>query len=196
MTQPSNPAVPPVPTPPPAPAAAPPAPPTDKDITEVSVADFVGADGKYSAEVAAGKLAKAVGEIKALRGYKRDTEPKVSEFEAWKTSQLTELEKAQKAATDAQAALTAQTSSNARLNAAARAGFTGVDLDDAAKRLVGSTEEELNADAATLFSKFGPRRPGVPDPSQGRGASGSSPAPGSFAATMNAWRASATGQSQ
>jgi hypothetical protein len=199
VTLPSNPPAPTPPTGTPPPAPTPPTPtppPADKDITEVSIADFTGADGKYSPEVAAGKLAKAVGEIKALREFKRGVEPTMAEYEAWKKSQMTELEKAQAEAKEAREALAAQTTSAARLAAAARAGFTGADLDDAAKRLVGATAAELDADAATLFSKFGPRRPGVPDPSQGLGASGGNQATGGFAGALNAWRTSQTGQTQ
>lgn len=200
MSQPLNQPPAPVPTPPANPPAAPPVTPPapDPDVTELTVSHFKDDKGNYSESVAQSKLAKAVAEIKALREFKRGAEPKLTEFETWQQSQMSELEKAQAQAKAAQDQLAAQTSAAARLAAAARAGFTGADLDDAAKRLVGSTADELNADAATLFSKFGPRRPGVPDPSQGLGASGNGnqPPAGSFAATINAWRNQALGKNE
>lgn len=147
----TDPAPPAEPTDPPAPPADPPAEPADPPAD-------LGDAGKKALE--AERQAR-----KAAEAAAREAQKKVKEYEDRDKS---EAEKAQERAEAAEKRAADLELENSRIMVAVEKGLTPAQ----AKRLVGSTREELEADAEQLLKDFpaptgdGPRRP-APDPSQG-----------------------------
>jgi len=124
---------------------------TETDAPEAPVEDF-------DADRAKAKITKANSEAAALRKRLKEAEEKAARLDEIENASKSEAERfaeriaaAERAAADAeQRAL--------RVEVAAAAGLTPAQ----AKRLVGSTREELEADAADLLATFTPPDPQTP----------------------------------
>jgi hypothetical protein len=145
---------------PPAPAPAPPAPPADPPA-DPAAADLLGEPGK-----------KALAEERAAR---RAAEAKVAAYEKAEKDKAdadkSDLQKAADARTAAEERATQAEQRALRLEVAHDKGLTPAQ----AKRLVGATKEELEADADDILANFpakpaGPTPPAKPKPDPGQGA--------------------------
>lgn len=107
-------------------------------------------DDGLTAEQLRVELTKVRKEAAGRRVLTREQETQLHEYETWKQSQLTELEKLQKERDEAVKSATALQRERSKEKAAAAAG-----LDSKfASRLRGRTDEELLADAIELAKSF------------------------------------------
>lgn len=107
--------------------------------------------GQLDPKVAA-KLHKANQEAKALRTRLKDAEAKASKFDELEESNKTEAQKLADQATEAGKRAEVAEREVMRLRVAARKGLT----EAQAKRLVGDSEDDLEADADDLLASFKP----------------------------------------
>lgn len=127
--------------------------------------------------------------LEAERREKRAAEKRAKELEArlreFEDRDKTEAQKLAERAEAAEAALAALESNALRSEVALEKGLT----PSQAKRLIGSTREELEADADELLKDIGttngPRAP-KPDPNQGRQSGGTASTADQFAAAIGA----------
>jgi hypothetical protein len=147
----------------------------DEAATQTDTADTSATDQKPDAkadESATDKLGDAGKKaLDAERREKRAAEKRAGELEArlkeFEDRDKSDLDKVTERATSAEERATKAEQALARLEVALEKGLT----PSQAKRLVGSTREELEADADELLADIGkagaPRQP-RPDPTQGR----------------------------
>ena len=129
---------------------------------EPGEAPETGAD-EDSDEKGAGSKAKVLADLATERRKRQAAEARVREME---DAALSETDKARRDATEA---TTRASEAEALLMRYQAAEAAGLPLS-AAKRLSGSTPEELAADAAAFLAEQKDTRPSMaPDPSQGRG---------------------------
>lgn len=114
-------------------------------------------DDGLTAEQLRTELTKVRKEAAGRRVLTREQEAQLHEYETWKQSQLTELEKLQKERDDAVKSATELKRERSREKAAREAGL---DLKFA-DRLRGRTDEELLADAKELAASFKSSSPGT-----------------------------------
>lgn len=128
----------------------------------------------FDAERAQAKIKKANDEARNLRNRLKELEPLAQEAERLRESQKTEQEKAAERAQQAESRAVAAEARALRLEVAFDKGLTPAQ----AKRLVGGSREELEADADEILRDF-PVKPGTPTPppSFGGGPRPTPPAP-------------------
>ncbi|WP_435109399.1 hypothetical protein [Nocardiopsis synnemataformans] len=123
-----------------------------------------GDDEELDLERAKAKIHKANQEAAGLRSRMKELEDKATRLDELENANKSEQQKAQEAAAALEKRATAAEQRALRLEVAAAKGLTTAQ----AKRLVGSTQEELEADADELLETFGtaptpadsiPRRP-------------------------------------
>ena len=127
--------------------------PNAPDTPEVDDAE------EFDADRAKAKIAKANNEASNLRKRLKELEAKAAQLDELEDAKKTEVERLaeQQKTLEARAAQAEQDS--ARLRVAMNRGLT----EAQAKRLVGSTVEELEADAEELLATFKPEEP-APEP--------------------------------
>lgn len=119
----------------------------------------------FDAERAKAKIAKTNAEAKALRARLQAAEAKAARLDALEDEKKTDAEKLTERITAAEARATEAEARALRAEVAADKGLTPAQ----AKRLVGTTKEELEADADELLSSFKPAddtEPGVRRPKE------------------------------
>lgn len=136
------------------PTPTPDAPPADPAPTEPPATDALGDAGKKA-------LDSERREKRAAEKRANELEARLKEFEA---RDLSEQERALKRAEEAETRLREIESHAMRLEVASEKGLTPAQ----AKRLVGSTREELEADADELLDTFKPAEPASPSLDLGR----------------------------
>lgn len=123
------------------------APPTTPDAPEGAAGDD---SGDFDPKIAQERIEKANREAKSLRQRLRELEPLAAKAKEQEDAAKTAEERAAERITAAERrAIQAETKA-LRLEVAAEAGLT----PGQAKRLVGETREELEADAADLIASF------------------------------------------
>lgn len=134
-----------------------------KDVTENASAEPQQAEQAPENNLGdAGK--KALDTMKAERNAaKRERDALKAQLDEIEKANMTELEKAQRSAQEAQAELDRIRSQSLRQQVALSKGVPAELVD----RLRGDTEDELNADAEALLALIGAPRSPKPDPSQG-----------------------------
>jgi hypothetical protein len=124
-----------------------------------------------------------VNRVKAQFGDYNDLKAKAAKFDEIDQQSKSEAEKAAERITAAESARLAAEARADRIEVALEKGLT----PSQAKRLVGSTREELEADADELLKDLGdsnkPRSP-KPDPNQGRSGNGTASTAEQFAAAI------------
>jgi hypothetical protein len=116
----------------------------------------------FDAERAKAKIAKANSEAANLRKRVKDLEAKAKRLDELEDSQKSEIEKANERVTTAEKAAQEATLRADRLQVAHEKGLTPAQ----AKRLVGATREELEADADEIIEAFPAKDAPKPPPSQ------------------------------
>lgn len=152
-----------------------------------------GSDGDGSGSDPEAGLSEAVKAVLAKeRKAARDAVKRASAAEK-RAKELEDATKddATKAAEAAEAASKRADAAEARLLRFEVAAEKGLSLKDA-RRLVGSTREELEADADEWIKDHPPAKGSTPDPDQGRGSNGNGGT--SEAADMNSWMRQAAGR--
>jgi len=121
-------------------------------------------DDTFNPERAKAKITKANQEAAALRKRLKDAEAKAARLDQLEESQKSEQQKlAEQLRAQEERAAKAEADA-ARLRVAMEKGLTPAQ----AKRLVGSTDEELEADADELLASFAPPEPGDKPPAAPR----------------------------
>lgn len=130
--------------------------------------DAAGGGDALSPEALSAELKKVRAEAAKYRTQLRDLKPMAEKAKALEEAGKSEIEKAtEKLSAAEKRALEAETRA-LRLEVAIDKGLTPVQ----AKRLIGSTLEELSADADALLESFGGKKPPVPGKPQERLQSG------------------------
>ncbi len=124
-------------------------------------------------EVARAEIEKLRRESASWRTKVRDLEPLARKAQEQDEATKTELQKALDRVAEAERTAQAATLETARLRAAATHGLT----EAQAKRLVGSTPEELDADAAAYAKEIGTPANGKTDLKQGQRGGATPPDP-------------------
>ena len=147
------------------------------DVTAVDDSD----DGEFDRKQAMDKIHKSNREAQSLRKQLREAQEKAAKYDEYESSQKTELQRAIERAEAAEKSATEFKQSKLRMDVALAKGLDAAQ----AKRLVGETQEDLEADADELLTAFGKsdssddgarrRRPaselrGGSDPTSGSGA--------------------------
>lgn len=107
-------------------------------------------DGKFDQKRAEDKIAKTNSEAANLRKRLKELEPLAKKAQELEDAQKSESEKSTEARTKAEKAAADATQEAARLRVALNKGLSEVQ----AKRLIGETQEELEADADELLESF------------------------------------------
>lgn len=119
---------------------------------------------QFDAARAKAKIAKANSEATNLRKRLKELEPQLAELAKIKDANKSETEKLSERASKAEQDATSAQSELLRLRVAMRKGLT----EAQARRLVGSSEEELEADADELLASFGGKQDPRPTPPAGK----------------------------
>lgn len=130
---------------------------TPAEATETTTEPQEGAE-PFDAERAAAKIKKANDEARNLRSRLKELEPLAQEAERLREANKTEQQKLADRAEAAEKRAQELESRALRLEVASEKGLNAAQ----AKRLVGSTREELEADADELLATFKPAEPSVP----------------------------------
>lgn len=117
-------------------------------------------DEGFDAERAKEKIAKANREAEALRKRLKELEAKAAKLDELENAGKSELERLTAQTQEAERKAQEAEARALRLEVAANKGLTPAQ----AKRLVGSSVEELEADADELLATFAPADPGDPKP--------------------------------
>jgi hypothetical protein len=118
----------------------------------------------FDAERARAKIAKANSEAANLRKRMKDLEAKAARLDELEESSKTETQRIADQQRSLEDRAVKADAEAARLRVALRKGLT----ETQARRLVGATDEELEADADELLASFKPADPGSPPGPPGR----------------------------
>lgn len=116
-----------------------------------------GDGGKFDEERARAEIRKKNNEAKNLRDRLKAAEEKASKYDQLEDAQKSESEKLNEKAAGLEKRATAAEMDAARLRVALNQGLTGKEALALAKRLVGETDAELEADAEELLESFKPK---------------------------------------
>lgn len=133
-----------------------------------------GGSGDGDGDLGEGGKAAIAAERKARRDAEKQARELAAKVQEFEQRDMSEQEKLEKRATEAESKLTPLQLENARLKVALAKGLTG-DKAILADRLRGSTEEELMADADELLKHFGGGGAGNGGGGLGGGARGDAP---------------------